>query len=112
MACLYIGKGVYITYMGIKEVLRLEACGFVPLVITIIVHMLIKQNILKPLQNLSLQVAADVDIADGKLENTGNNSIDDQLYAQPALKARLNEWEPMPYRHEEQADRKEEEDLA
>jgi hypothetical protein len=98
MASLYIGECVYIAYMGIKEAPGPAACGFVPLVVTILVHMAIKRNIMKPLQNLSLQVAADIDIAQGELENAGNNSIDDQLYAQPILRASLDEREPLPYR--------------
>jgi len=34
----------------------------------------INQNIRRPLQNISLKVAADIDVADGELENTGDNS--------------------------------------
>ena len=42
--------------------------GFVPLAVTILVHVYLSRNVMTPLNNLSLEVAAQVDIEDGELE--------------------------------------------
>lgn len=99
VACLYMSEGVFIAFMGIKESPAASGCGFVPVIVTVFVHqVVINRNIRGPLKNLSLEVAADVDIADGELEQTVSKSLEDQLYAQPALRACMDEREPMPYR--------------
>lgn len=51
-----------------------------------------------PLDNLSLEVAAQVDIEDGELGPTDGS--EDSLYAQPSLKDKPDEREPFPYRRE------------
>lgn len=102
MASLYIGEAVFIAYMGIKEAPGPAGCGFIPLIITVFTHMAINRNIRTPLKNLSLEVAADIDLAEGELKKDQNSrvstSAEDQLYAQPSLKTREEEREPMPYR--------------
>jgi hypothetical protein len=100
MSSLYIGEAVFIAYMGIKEAPAQAGCGFVPLILTILTHMAINRNIRTPLQNLSLEVAADMDITEGELERDPNSStnVEDQLYAQPSLKIRDEERGPLPYR--------------
>jgi len=108
MASIYMSEGVFIAYMGIKEAPGQAACGFVPLVASIMVHVAINKNIRRPLQNLSLQVATDMDLADGELENIGDNAVEDQIYAQPVLRARLEERRPLPYRHQDEAEAYEE----
>lgn len=107
IVCLYMSEGIFIAYMGIKESPVASGCGFVPLIITVFVHqILINRNIRGPLKNLSLEVAADIDIANGELEKSSSKasnsviSLDDQLYAQPALRECLDEREPMPYRRD------------
>ena len=52
-----------------------------------------------PLNNLSLEVAAQVDIEDGELDPVGES--EDLLYAQPCLKDKPGEREPLPYRRED-----------
>ena len=93
--------------MGIKEAPGPAGCGFVPLIVTILCHMAINRNIRRPLANLSLEVAADMDIANGELERdlTSMYSLEDQLYAQPTLKTRNEEREPMPNRRDEDPDK-------
>lgn len=54
-----------------------------------------------PLNNLSLEVAAQVDIEDGELEPTEGS--EESLYAQPALKDEPDERQPFPYRREGEA---------
>lgn len=97
-----MSEGVFIAYMGIKEAPGPATCGFLPLAASVVVHVAINQNIRRPLQNLSLQVAADIDVADGELENTGDNAVENQIYAQPVLKIKLEVRGPLPYRHQEE----------
>jgi hypothetical protein len=98
MTCLYMGEVVFIAYMGIKEAPGPAACGFVPLVVTILFHIYIHRKIIMPNKSLSLDVAADVDKNDGELERLEGKSIEDKVYGQPALKGSQDEREPMPYR--------------
>lgn len=51
-----------------------------------------------PLNNLSLEVAAEVDIEDGELDPSDGS--EDSRYAQPCLKDQPGEREPFPYRRE------------
>ena len=109
MAALYMSEFVFIAYMSLKGGSTQSALGIVPLVVTILVHMLITRNVRKPLQNLSLEVAASVDEAEGEMTidqdagNTFAGSIEYQLYGQPGLKPSLDEREPLPYRRSEVA---------
>eukprot|EP00545_Synedropsis_sp_CCMP1620_P004793 CAMPEP_0119012876 /NCGR_PEP_ID=MMETSP1176-20130426/7672_1 /TAXON_ID=265551 /ORGANISM="Synedropsis recta cf, Strain CCMP1620" /LENGTH=828 /DNA_ID=CAMNT_0006965913 /DNA_START=192 /DNA_END=2678 /DNA_ORIENTATION=- len=106
MAAIYMSECVFIAYMGIKEGQIQGALGFVPLVVTILMHILLNRNIRKPLENLSLEVAADVDDAEGlqsvdeEADKTFSGTIEYQLYGQPGLKPSLDEREPMPYRRD------------
>lgn len=97
IAALYMAEVVFIAYMGIKEAPIQGVLAFFPLGATLIVHRLLFRNVIKPLENLSLEVAANVDIAEGELpsEDTG-----EKLYGMPALDVDKEEREPMPYRRE------------
>lgn len=99
MACLYIGEGVFISFMGIKQAPIQAALGFVPLVVTGYVHRTLNRKFIAPTQNLSLEAAATADIKDGDF-------IDYQegAYRQPAADAENDEREPMPYRREPKQD--------
>jgi len=67
-------------------------------------HAIVNRNIRAPLQSLSLEIAAAIDLDDGELpvlEVEGFSSeilVQEKLYGQPALKLRLDERSPMPYR--------------
>lgn len=75
-----------------------SALGFIPLALTILVHAYLVRNVLGPLENLSLEVAAQVDIQNGEWEG----AVDDSLYAQPSLKDQAEDREPLPYRRDAQ----------
>jgi len=95
MACLYIGQAVFIAYMGLKEAPIQAGLGFVPLIVTVLVHMSLTRKLIVPLRNLSLEIAADVDEKEGELLTDGH---DVPLYLQPALDMEKEERGPMPYR--------------
>ena len=97
MASLYMGEVVFIAYMGIKEAFGPSVMGFVPLVMTILMHRWLDRKIIKPLKNLSLEVAAKEDIDAGELELEHIDS----LYKSPALDTDKEERVPMPYRRDE-----------
>jgi len=99
MASLYMGEGIFISYMGIKKAWLQSSCGFVPLVASILVHMTINRNIRRPLNNLSLEIAADIDATDGELKEEYDNEIK-QVYEQPGLEGKGEERGPMPFRRE------------
>ena len=101
MGCLYMGEVVFIAYMGIKEAPGPSACGFVPLVLTILFHMYINRAIITPNRVLSLEDAGAADKEAGYLERIGSTSIEDKLYGQPALKTSMDERGPMPYRRDD-----------
>jgi len=100
MACLYMGEAVFIAYMGIKEAPIPAGLGFVPLIITLLVHRSLQRNLIDPLRHLSLEMAADSDIRDGPLvlESDKSSGGEQQLYLQPALDTEKEERGPMPYR--------------
>lgn len=75
MACLYVGEFIFIAYMGIKEAPMQGGLGFIPLIVTIIFHKQLNRTVIQPLQTLSLQVAAAVDIDDGELEKNGSSVL-------------------------------------
>lgn len=57
------------------------------------------RNVVAPIKTLSLEKAAEVDIADGELPlDTREN--EDLLYAVPALNPNMDERGPMPYRRD------------
>ena len=85
--------------MGIKEAPGPTIMGIIPVVVTILAHLYLKRNILAPLKNLSLEVAAHVDIDEGELSGG-----DEQIYGQPALKDNEEDRAPLPYRREEVAE--------
>jgi hypothetical protein len=106
-----MGEVVFIAYCGIKEAPTQGALGFVPLVLTIIFHRILSRNIISPLRNLSLEVAADVDIED--VANTDISAIDERdadvtspLYRQPALDDDKDKRGPMPFRRDDIAQEK------
>lgn len=74
------------------------------MVSTAIVHYRIRRQIAGPLKNLSLEVAASVDLKEGELPKSDEDegpftvAIEQQLYGQPCLKASADERGPMPYR--------------
>lgn len=76
----------------------------IPFVCTILVHCRLRRNTIAPLQNLSLEAAAEIDMSDGELTDRDDGSgptavaVERQLYGQPCLKASDDEREPMPYR--------------
>ena len=94
IACLYMGEFVFIAYMGIKEAPIQGGLGFIPLILTILFHLHLNRTTVQPLRNLSLEVAAEVDIDDGELDHT-NTLV---LYATPALKTEEEERAPLSYR--------------
>lgn len=95
MACLYIGEGVFISFMGIKQAPIQASLGFVPLAVTAYVHRALNRKFIAPTKNLSLEAAATVDIEDGDLiDNTPG------AYRQPVADEENDEREPMPYRRE------------
>lgn len=71
---------------------------------TILVHYRLRRQIAGPLKNLSLEVAASVDLKEGELPKSDEDegpsavAIEQQLYGQPCLKSSADERGPMPYR--------------
>eukprot|EP00542_Grammatophora_oceanica_P020413 CAMPEP_0194039544 /NCGR_PEP_ID=MMETSP0009_2-20130614/11659_1 /TAXON_ID=210454 /ORGANISM="Grammatophora oceanica, Strain CCMP 410" /LENGTH=817 /DNA_ID=CAMNT_0038682411 /DNA_START=94 /DNA_END=2547 /DNA_ORIENTATION=+ len=99
LASLYMAELIWVGYMGLKEAPAQAACGFIPFGFTILTHMLINRNIRKPLESLSLEVAALVDQEDGEMTvESASYLIDNQLYGQPSLKTVNEERGAMPYR--------------
>jgi hypothetical protein len=98
MACLYIGQGVFISFMGIKQAPDQAVLGFVPLVVTGFVHRALLRKFIIPTRILPLEAAANVDIVDGDL-------VDNKIgaYRQPAVDKNQDEREPLPYRREHAA---------
>jgi hypothetical protein len=96
IACLYMGEVVFIAFMGIKTAPIQSGLGFVPLVFTCFFHRILYRKLIFPLQNFSLEVAADVDLRDGELM-TGDDDAQ-PTYRQPALSVLQEERGPMPYR--------------
>lgn len=78
----------------------------VPFVGTIAFHQRLRRNIIGPLQNLSMEVAAEVDLQDGELSPIAPADTDEayalsvnrKLYGQPNLKPTSEERAPRPYR--------------
>ena len=96
MACLYTGELVFVAFMGIKTAPVQSGLGLVPLIVTCFFHRILYRNFIAPLQNLSLEVAADVDILDGELPIEDNEDV--LAYRQPSLDVGQEERGPMPYR--------------
>lgn len=71
---------------------------------TVFVHYRIRRQIAGPLRNLSLEMAASVDLKEGELPKSDEDAgpyavaIEQQVYGQPCLKASADERGPMPYR--------------
>lgn len=103
IVCLYMGELIFIGYMGIQEAPTQSLFGFGPLIATALFHRHLRRTIIVPLHNLPLEIAANVDIEDGELEQDNKDSY--QLYGMPVLKTGDNEErEPLPYRREQAAD--------
>jgi len=100
MVALYMGEAVFIAYMALKLAPAQSACGFVPLVLTIIFHKYINRTIIDNIGNLALDVAADIDKENGELERLEGTSVEDKVFGQPSLQVKNEEREPMPYRRE------------
>jgi hypothetical protein len=66
------------------------------------VHLYLRRNVIAPLENLSLEVAANVDVDDGELTTASQKEESASLYAQPCLKDTPAERQPLPYRREEE----------
>ena len=79
-----------------------SAVAFVPLAVTILVHIYLVRNVMAPVRNLSLEVAAKVDNEDGELE--GDDKEEASMYAQPSLKDQPVDRQPLPYRRTNVAD--------
>ena len=90
---------IYQLFFDEQEAPTQSTLGFVPFALTIVVHVYLSRNVMTPLNNLSLEVAAQVDIEDGELEPVG--ASEDSLYSQPSLKDKPGEREPLPYRRED-----------
>ncbi len=91
--------------MGIKEGPTQAIVGIIAIVGTVFVKSRLNRNIVRPLQNLAMSVAADVDIDDGEIDLSKDistlsfrESVEEQLYGQPSLKLSKDEREPLPYR--------------
>ena len=94
---LYMGELIFIGYMGIKEATTQSLVGIGPLIATGIFHRHLRRTIIVPLRNLPLEIAANVDIQDGELEQDAKDSY--HLYGMPVLKTGDDEKrEPLPYR--------------
>jgi calcium permeable stress-gated cation channel len=93
MACLYIGQGVFISFMGIKRAPDQAALGLVPLIVTGYVHRALYRKFILPTRILPLSVAADVDEQDGELVHFQIGA-----YRQPAVDPLRDERAPLPYR--------------
>lgn len=91
-----MGEVVFISFMGIKTAPVQSSLGFVPLVCTCYFHRILFRRFIAPLQNLSLEVAADVDLLEGERNIDADEII--KAYRQPALSAVQEERNPMPYR--------------
>ena len=64
-------------------------------------HMYLRRNVISPLENLSLEIAARVDVDDGEFDADTER---DSLYAQPCLKdAFVEDRQPLPYRRDQVA---------
>ena len=106
MSALYMSELVFVAYMGLKEGAIQGALGFVPFAVTILVHRLLNRNIRQPLENLSMEAAAEVDIKEGvrlvdkELTSSFESAIEKQVFGQPSLKKSLDEREPLPYRRD------------
>lgn len=95
MTSLYMAEAIFIVYMGLKEAPLQGGLGFIPFVLTALFHFHLDRTVVKPLKNLSLEVAAGVDIDEGELDQA---SITSKLYGIPALDEETEERGPMPYR--------------
>ena len=105
--CIFMSEIVFFAYMGIKEGQIQAILGIIALVGTIVVKSRLNRNIIRPLQNLAMSVAADVDIDDGEMDLLKDistlafrDAVEEQLYGQPSLKMSKDEREPLPYRRE------------
>ena len=87
--------------MFLQEAPTQSTLGFVPLALTIVMHMYLRRNVITPLENLSLEIAAHVDVDDGEFDADTER---DSLYAQPCLKdAFAEDRQPLPYRRDQVA---------
>jgi hypothetical protein len=91
-----MGELVFVSFMGIKTAPIQSGLGFVLLCVTCFFHRILYRKLIAPLQNLSLEVAADVDLRDGELTIENDDVL--RAYRQPALVALKEERGPMPYR--------------
>lgn len=103
MASIYMAEGSFIAYMGLKEAVWQFALGFIPLVLTVIFHYTLVRNVQRPLANLALAVAAEIDVENGhrpidKVEGSFSACIDRMAYGQPTLKLNGDQREPLAYR--------------
>jgi len=98
IACLYMAETIFIVYMGLKEAPVPAGLGFVPLIITILVHRALGRKLIAPLKNLSLELAAEIDRRDGVLQVPPESGGGDELYLQPSLDSNTEERGPLPYR--------------
>jgi hypothetical protein len=106
MGAIYTAEIVFIAYVGLKETPVQAGMGFVPFIITVLMHYFLNRNIRKPLRNLSLEVAAFMDELtrerrQDKESVLFSESIEQQVYGQPSLKPSMDERQPLPYRRDE-----------
>jgi len=106
MVGMYTAQVVVCAYFGLKKAAGPAIFTLVVAFLgTIIAHYRLRRNIAGPLKNLSLEVAASVDLKEGELlihkeidEGPSAIAVEHQLYAQPFLKESCDERSPMPYR--------------
>ncbi len=92
MVCIYMSSTTFIVYMGIKEQPIIAILGLIPLIEAIYMHLYIRKVYVKPLMNLSMEIAREIDVNEPIVD------IELELYNQPSLRRDSDTREPLPYR--------------
>ncbi len=92
MVCIYMSNITFIGYMSIKEKAAIAILGLVPLVAAIYMHTYIGKVFVKPLMNLSMEIAREIDVNEPIVD------LELELYSQPSLRMDSDVREPLPYR--------------
>lgn len=100
MTILYMAELTFITYMSLHKAHIQSTLGIVPLLATIAMHTYLRHKIIHPLQKLSLEKAADIDVA---LEDTSpKDVVDSNVYQLPELDVEHEETRPLQYRRKQE----------
>ncbi len=97
MVSIYTSNVTFIGYMGIKEMPSIAIIGVIPLIAAIVMHIYIAKVFVKPLKNLSMEIARDLDVNDPIVDLILQNFI------QPSLRTDIDVREPLPYRRDDTA---------